>query len=131
MSNIAFDMHGVLDKSPGLIKPFMRMLTQSGNDVLIMSGPPADRIVEELRAYGYIKGVHYTGIASVVDFLKANGVRMWLCNRGMWHCSDKEWWESKGQMCALMHVDILFDNDIRYALTMPKTTKFVLFKSKG
>jgi hypothetical protein len=125
---IAFDLHGVLNEVSEQIKPILEILVKSGNEIFIMSGPSKETIREELHELGIEERTHYTQIASVVDYLKSVGTKMWQDVDNYWWCSDKEWWESKGKMCKDLKIDVIFDNSRKYEPNIPEGTKFVLFK---
>jgi len=121
---IAFDIHGTLDKSYTL-RNFVRLLN-SGPDhqIFIISGPPHEQIAEELVQLGIV--VDKYQILSVVDYLKNRGTEMWLDENGWW-CDEGIWWESKGLICRDYHIEMIYDDKIRYNQHMPNFTKFVLW----
>lgn len=123
---IAFDVHGTLDTSPGLIVILMKMFEQSGNEVFLISGPPKDEIYNEIMKIntGYFHQ-KYDNIYSVVDFAKGEGVPMSQHKNGSWFCHDYYWWRSKGLICKRHAIDMIFDNELKYRQYMPPTTNFV------
>jgi hypothetical protein len=122
---IAFDIHGTLD-SDQKIRDFVILLNKDPNyEVFIISGPPTAQLEVELEILG-LNTLDVLNIISVVDFLKDNGVEMWKDN-GNWWCGEEIWWESKGLICNEYHIDIIFDDKIRYKKYMPDFTKFVLW----
>lgn len=128
---IAVDLHGVADSFPDLLKPLMYLLRESGNMIMVLSGPPKDQIIDKLTKLGYEAGTHYDRVESVVDFLKNEGVNMWQDEKDEWWSSDEEWWASKAAMCERFGVDILIDDSERYRPYFENSkTKFVLIDRK-
>lgn len=121
---IAFDVHGTLNTDV-TIRQFLDSLDSAQeHEVFIVSGPPANEIEAELLQLGII--IDESRIISVVDFLKSKGVPMQKKD-GNWWCDEEIWWESKGLICREYHIDIIFDDKIRYKRNMPEFTKFVLW----
>lgn len=110
---IAFDFHGVLESYPDKFKPLLKSL-RSGNEVIILSGPPYDQIKGELSAAGYYLFEHYDEIISVVDWIKSKNIKMKQHQDGSWYCSDGIWWSSKALICEQFNIEILFDDKIEY-----------------
>ncbi len=125
MKNIAFDIHGTLDNDPGgILKQYMKLARDFGWTIFIISGSPAERINKELIK---LKIEGPTTVISVVDYLKGANIKMWQDDRGNWWCDDKEWWDSKGDICRKHEIDIIIDDEIKYKGNMPKTTQFILY----
>jgi len=121
---VAFDVHGTLDSDP-TIRSFLDLLDVCPEyEVFIISGPPAKQVEVELLQLDII--IDESKIISVVDFLKDKGVPMWK-EEGNWWCDEEIWWESKGLICREYHIDIIFDDKIRYKRNMPEFTKFALW----
>ena len=126
---IAFDVHGVLADRPDLFKPLLKMFKANNIEVVIMSGPTKSKIAYELNELGYTNE-YYDEIFSVVDYLDSKCVKMWLDYKNNWWANDKDWWSSKGEMCKLNNIDVLFDDSEQYKFGMPEETLFILFKDK-
>jgi len=114
--HIAFDFHGVLEKYPEKFKPMMIALKKAGHTVSIMSGPPRKRMQEELGGMGYVRGLHYNHLISIVDYLKDFvKVEMWQDPRGNWNTVvESSWWSAKAKLCNEFGVDVLYDDSIKY-----------------
>jgi len=129
--NIAFDIHGTLDSDPDgkLFSIFSSIYNAKSifTNVYIISGPPIDQIKKELISIKIPPTM--VKIVSVVDYLKSKGMQMWKDPNGNWWCSEKDWWSSKGQICKEYKIDIIFDDQIRYAKYMPSTTEFILWRN--
>lgn len=124
---IGIDVHGVIDKAPGLMVAVMDMLRDMGHEICIISGPSRKQIEEELFAMNIFMpgGIM---VYSVVDYLRGSGVKMWQDDKGDWWSSDEEWWASKGNICREHGVDMLMDDSEKYAPGMPDTTRFYLVR---
>jgi hypothetical protein len=128
MSIISFDLHGILNKYPEILKPLLEMLSKD-NVVLVVSGPPEDDILKELSKLGYQHSVHYDNIISVTDYIKEKGIWMWKDKYGNLWCDDESWWSSKSEICEDYGIDILFDDSKKYGEYFTDIdTKFVLVK---
>jgi len=128
MSIIGFDLHGILNKYPDILKPLLKMLSKR-NVVVVISGPPEDTVIKELSKLGFKQSIHYDNVISVVDWLKEKGVTMWKDMDGNWWCDNINWWSSKAKICKEYCINILFDDSRRYGEYFTDIdTKFVLVK---
>ncbi len=111
----AFDLHGVIDTDPEVLKNLMYYLLSTGANVIVLSGAPETQVAEELRAVGYARGIHYRSILSVVDWLKSKNVPMRQTDKGHWFTKNEDdWWGSKARMCAEYKIDVLYDDRVKY-----------------
>ena len=110
---IAFDLHGVLDKYPAYLKPMLRMFWKMDIEVCVVSGPPEDKIYEELSKAGY-DSFDFTDVYSVVDFLMDNGVDFNMTDPDNPWCDDNMWWDSKARICRDYDIDLLIDDSEKY-----------------
>ena len=122
-TNIGFDVHGVLDSFP--LQPLLKELVDKGFVIHILSGPSKQQVESELLELGYIPEVHFHYLFSVVDYLKAEKVKMWQDEKKRWWAEEENWWKSKGTYCKMMHCEYLFDNSIKYKKYMPPPTNFI------
>ena len=111
---IAFDFHGVLDKYPQVFKPILESLVINKHEIFILSGPPKTQIIEELEDAKYVSGIHFTGIISVVDYLKVMEVPMYQKDNGNWYCNDLDWWSSKAGICNEYCIEVMYDDKLQY-----------------
>ena len=123
----AVDFHGVAQKYPAIFKPMMEDLMNAGaenrectNIVSILSGPKREQIEDELEEAGYIRGVHFNHILSVVDWLqfqkdyKDAKFDLTQDEKGMWWTDPVTWWSSKSKICAEFGIEVMWDDDERY-----------------
>lgn len=127
--NIAFDIHGTLDKHKSL-RNMLWILSKlqhvtSRITPYVISGPPADQIRDEMKALGLPNMVK---VISVVDFLKSRHVEMWQDDNGNWWCAQNFWWRSKAQICDEYKIDVLIDNEVKYKKYISNNTTFLLVK---
>jgi len=126
-AKIAFDIHGVLDRNLSIVKAFMKTLRDTlGCEVWILSGPPLEQINDELKALDVNKDEHFDRVVSIVDYLKGQNIEMWQNENGNWHCDNRAWWKSKGEICKKNDIDVIFDDSVKYADNMPDSTTFHL-----
>jgi len=123
--NIGFDLHGVIDSNPLIMRDLMRCLIRNNISVYVISGSPKKEILEELFRYGIHYRFHYTSLLSIVDTLKSDNINMWQDEKNRWYCKDEYWWPVKGRFCREYKIDWLFDDCERYKEYLPKTTKFI------
>ena len=120
---IGLDLHGVLDTYPKTFKAIIRLLEKTGNTFVIVSGPPVDKIEEEIERLGFDLFDFY-GVYSVVDFLYNDGVEFDETDPENLWCDDNIWWDSKARICQANDIDYLIDDSIKYE------PAFRLIKSK-
>lgn len=130
---IAIDLHGTINNDPA----WFRLLCMDhyflfDNEIWVMSGPEEKQIRSDLKALGFVSGAHYTGIYSVVDFLKSKKVDMWQDEGDNWWTDDNIWWRSKSIMCTEYDIDILIDDKTQYQeyFIASHRTKFILYNEK-
>jgi len=111
---IAFDFHGVLETYPEIFK-YILMPMRMENYIYVLSGPPLKQIHQELQQKGYMLGVHYDHIISVVDWVKEQGIPMYQHENRSWCCDDYNWWSSKAKICREYGIKVLFDDSIQYS----------------
>lgn len=113
---LGYDLHGSVDRVPEFYKfYFQATMEETGNEIWIISGPPTEEIEKELKDLGFEKGVHYIAAVSVVDFLRARGCKMWLDEKNTWWASDEDWWSSKAEICKECQIEVMLDNNGKYA----------------
>jgi len=124
---VAFDIHGTIDTDVGMFKKIMNTLTLLGIEVSVMSGPPVEIIMKQLKELRLVYGIHYKDIYSVVDYLTVACVEMKQDNNGNWWAKDTDWWSAKGKMCERYGISTLIDNEIRYKNAVKFPTNFILY----
>lgn len=129
---LGIDLHGVIDTNVSTFKWVLRLIILQGRMVHIVSGPPAKEIKAELEEYGFISGVHYYQIHSVVDHLKEKGVNMWLDHNETWWASDEDWWSAKAEICKRFGIKEMIDDKERYGEYFKGTDMaFFLYSPEG
>ena len=86
----------------------------TNHNIIIVSGPPLKQIQDELTKHGYYQDQHYKSIISVVDWIKEQGIKMHLNEKGSWYCEDEIWWSSKARICMENNIKMLFDDKLEY-----------------
>lgn len=125
---IMFDLHGVANKMPELIKPMMKTMRACGHTVIICSGPTMSLIDKELEALSYSIHHHYDYIVSVVDFLSEEGVIFSYDAKGDPWTDDATWFASKGLIADRHNVNIVIDDSPQYKDYMSENVAFWLWK---
>ena len=138
MLRYAIDVHGTLaDRVPGGVTPshlfplltgLMQAWVKQGDTVFILSGPPTAVIQQEIDSLGLRKDVHYTGVLSMVDYLRTRGEAMWEDPVGsdQWWATKEVWDAAKGWIARQYWIDVVVDDTAAYRAAMPAATSFVL-----
>lgn len=138
---IALDIHGVIDENPEFFRRFMHAINLHGvnDEIHVLSGPPMEKIVEELKAFGIFQDTHYTQIFSVVDYHKSIGTNMRQDSDGSWHTVRMEngiwvqdtyvWDRTKADYCLRNGIDMMIDDSEAYAYFF--RTPYARFFSKN
>jgi len=129
---IGIDFHGVIEDYPEIFKSFLEVLVKREGEVHILTGPDLLHAYQEVTEAGYLEGVHYTKLHSVVDHLKGREVESWLDEKGRFWASDEDWWSSKALMCEELGLDLMIDDSKEYEPYFEDLgTDFVLVGRKG
>lgn len=110
---IGFDLHGVLDSYPTKFKAIIKLLEKTDITFAIVSGPPREKIEEELTKLGFEWSDFYD-IYSVVDYLYNDGVEFDETDPDNLWCDDNIWWDSKARICQQHDIDFLVDDSLKY-----------------
>ena len=110
---IGFDLHGVLDKYPTKFKAIIKLLEKTDMQFVVVSGPPREKVEEELTKLGY-DWSEFFDIYSVVDFLYNDGVEFDESDPDNLWCDDNIWWDSKARICQKYDIDFLVDDSLKY-----------------
>lgn len=124
---IMFDLHGVANKMPELIKPMMKTMRACGHTVIICSGPTMSQIDKELESLDYSIHHHYDYIVSVVDFLSEEGIIFSYDKKGDPWTANDTWFASKGLIADRHDVDIVIDDSPQYKEYMSEKVAFWLW----
>ena len=126
---IMFDLHGVANRMPDLIKPMMKTFRACGHKVVICSGPSTNKILDELYLLGYESGKHYDTLVSVVDYLAdVKRVKFEYDKKGDPWTDDETWFKSKGHIAKEIKADIVIDDSPQYKGNMPENVAFWLWE---
>lgn len=138
MLRYAIDVHGTLaDRTPDGVEPsnlfplltgLMQAWVRHGSAVYILSGPPTTTILAEIESLGLMRGVHYTDVISMVDWIRTTGAEMWENPEGSgnWWTHREVWHTAKGLIAKSYAIDVVVDDTAAYQPAMPPTTSFVL-----
>jgi hypothetical protein len=130
---LGIDVHGVLDHESDNKKIMLELITKkTGIKIYVISGPPISHIINELNSMGFVNGVHYHRVFSIVDYLKNKNTKMWTDDKDRWWADYESWWSSKANICNELKVDLMIDDSTEYAPYFDKiNTKFLLYSEKG
>ena len=133
---VGFDLHGVLDAHPFIFRESTKEIMKGGDEIYIITGPPEVQAQAELEALGFVQGINYTKIVSVVDWLKSHlkEDEMWLDDKNTWWCDDANWWCSKARICTEYSIYGHIDDSEKYLLGWDVTdckTEFHLIDKDG
>ncbi len=134
---IAFDLHGVLDTYPHLMKPILSKILSNVIDIeiSILSGAFSEDIIKECEIIGYKKDVHYNSIISILDY-GINELKLphWTdvsprTGKTGTYFNDDLWWAMKAILCDIHDIDVLYDDKEQYIkyFGYSHKTNFILF----
>lgn len=111
---IGIDIHGVVD-TISAFKIMAGLCVSAGHEVHIITGSPTDKAIDDLNKSGYIKGIHWTHLFSIMDYHKIhNTSEITYDDNGNGWMSDDLWNPTKADYCKRMSIDIHFDDSNRY-----------------
>lgn len=125
---IGLDIHGVLNEKPEFFLKLTRAIMEAGGEVHIISGPPAEQVLEELADRGFLAAIHFTDIFSIVDYHKVLGTPMTQDSKGNWHMDHYAWDRTKADYCLKHSIDLMLDDSDAYDYFFK--TPYARFKSK-
>lgn len=127
---IGIDLHNTITSDPNLFERLMRNFKAAHSKIIIISGPPRNKIIEELMSLN-ISSSAYTDIISVVDFLLRCGHPHEIDEDKNYHFNNKPWWESKALICAAHNIDLMIDDKEEYGRHFIGKCRFFLVKPSG
>ena len=110
---IGLDVHGVIDRYPDLFKELSMKWVKEGHEVHIVTGSPFSEVVNITED---IPATHYY---SIVDHHLLLGTDMILKENGWW-MEGVEWDRSKGDYAKSIHLNLHFDDTLKYGLYFPQ-----------
>ena len=125
---LGLDIHGVIDNKPEFFSELSNILTDSGNEVhIITGGSLKDGTIEkELKEMN----ISYTHMFSVYDFLKETKAKtnkeLGIASR--YPFPDEIWHSVKSKYCAKHNIDMHIDDMIEYLRYF--TTPYMLHKDE-
>lgn len=118
---ISFDIHGVLDTFNSFdVNMLFKTAFHRKKELYIISGQTINKSITELQSLGIQTkfGENEVEIKSVIDsaLVFFSGVEGLDFNKDLDqpYINEDIWWHMKGLICALNHIDVHFDNDLRY-----------------
>lgn len=113
---ISFDLHGVIDDLPNVFLFITSAIVSAGGEVHILTGSMTDKAIKELTALGYVKGIHYTHVQGLPDYLlqleaDITGYHPTIGNPEF---SKQDWDEAKATYCLVNNINLHFDDTIEY-----------------
>lgn len=127
-NNIMFDIHGVIDRYPKIIRSFITDFFNiiPNGKIYICSGSHSEKMLEELKKLNIIE---YTKLISIPEYLECkHNVEFHYDEHGNPWCDDTIWWNSKGWIAHDYNIDIMFDDKIKYKDNVSHKTKFELIE---
>lgn len=115
---IAFDVHGVLDKSNVYRSLLRSLVLEDANEIFIISGQPYDaEMLKLLSGYNLVNSFdHYCSIETTL-MLAGVPYEIRVDEEGKEHkyFADEVWNPVKARLCEYHGIDIIFDNSEIYA----------------
>ncbi len=127
---IAVDLHGFLDAYSPALYPLLEFLRGVLKvKIYVLSGPTKENIFKELNKLGYLPGVHYDQILSIVDLLKSdNDPDLHQDEKENWWTTDEKWFSCKARLCKKYGIEFVFDDKMEYKKFMDGNIVFYQVK---
>jgi len=124
---IGIDCHGVIDDTPDFFSTMGELFVRAGHQVHIITGASiTDRFIKHLTKNKMYKGIHYTHLFSITDYLLKKGTKViWADSNNPWFDTNS-WNVAKADYCREQNIDIHFDDSEEYGNYF--TTPFYLKK---
>jgi hypothetical protein len=127
MKKLGLDVHGVITLEPEFLGVKAAEQVALGNEIHIMSGARyTESTVEQLRRYGFEKGIHYTHYFSITDHLIDTGADVSFSG-GMPHAEALLWNSAKGEYALTQGIHCLWDDSPVYGRFMPEGCWYFTF----
>lgn len=123
---IGLDYHGVIDKYPVIFSELSKKWQLSGHEVHIITGKEWEPVRISLSEINLV----WDHAFSIVDYHLSLGTEMEKKDSGWWMDSNT-WISSKGDYCKRESIELLFDNELRYADYLPNSCCFIHVKEHG
>lgn len=113
---VSFDLHGVIDDMPDVMKFIMSAIIDKGGEVHIITGSTTERARQELKSLGFVLNTHYTHLIGLPDFLHSRDKQIIRINQkfGNPEFSDLDWNSAKAQYCSENKINLHFDDTLEY-----------------
>lgn len=116
---LGLDVHGVITNEAEFLSAKAAEQVAIGNESHIMSGSRYNQAtVDQLRQYGFEKGVHYTHYFSITDHLIDSGAEVTF-KSGLPHADAFLWDSAKGEYALTQGLHCLWDDSPVYGRYMP------------
>ncbi len=108
---IGFDIHGVCDKAPEFFSLISKLLVDSGNEVIIITGRMESHgAIDEIKKLG----ISYTKFFSIVDYHINKGTEIKYDDKGNPWIDDDTWNQTKAEICEKEKIDFHIDDSPIY-----------------
>ncbi len=131
MSIITVDLIGTLTRYGEFWRNLLKWVRLEGITTYVVCGPWETKAIEMLQGHGYMQGVHYSGVFSVLQHLQDKGFDVFFSEmHDRWVASEIAWWAAKPDICKKLNSRIHFDNDERFKAPFKNVaTRFVYTES--
>jgi len=108
---LGLDIHGCVDVVPEVFSKLSKIIIDSGNEVIIITGKHIkDGVIEELEECG----ICYTNIFSIADFHKERGTEIKYDAKGTPWIGEDLWNKTKAEYCKENGIDLHIDDSDVY-----------------
>jgi hypothetical protein len=119
IKRVGLDIHGVITATPDFLADQAKKVVDMGHEVHIMTGSRfGAQMEEQLKGYGFVKGVNYTHFFSITDFLIEIGVEVTFKD-GLPYADALAWDSAKGVYAMMKGLNCVWDDSPRYGQYMP------------
>lgn len=123
---IGLDYHGVIDRYPVIFSELSKKWQLAGHKIHIVTGKEWEAVRKSLSQIDLCWDSGF----SIVDYHLSMGTPMEKKENGWWMDADL-WNKSKGEYCRREGLDLLLDNELRYADNLPETCCFIHVREHG
>ena len=130
--NLSVDLFGTLDTLPELWAPFLREVRRDGVKIHIITGPWPEEAIKILDEHGYVRGLHYDFIHSIIHHMYRLGHDTFYDHdHNSWYTHEKLWWKAKAEICKREQIKVHFDSDGRFHKHFDNVpTRFIFISQK-
>jgi len=121
---IGLDFHGVIDIDPEYFSKFTEVMASNCIEIHIITGAEDTPVIrKQLEDWG----IKYHTFASIVEFRRQQGEKVWYKNGLPW-MNDDAWDTAKADYCYAFGIDLHIDDTLEYGRWFRPENKFLYWR---